>query len=119
MGWTLKQAGEKAGVDLNQISQWEQGVRSPSTLAWRGLAALYGVSVQWLLGEEEADEVGGPAQTNTDLRKAIEEPEVQELLVILDTSTAEHRGALVMALQGLLALAASRSGGQSSKEESP
>ena len=57
-GWTQQEAGTRAGVDPNMIAQYEGGYRTPSTLALRGLAALYSKPVEWFFGEEE--EPAGP-----------------------------------------------------------
>ena len=48
-GWSQQEAGFRAGVSANMIYMYEAGQRNPSTLALRGLAALYGRSVEWLL----------------------------------------------------------------------
>ena len=53
LGWTRREVGERAGVDLNMIYEYESGRRNPSTLALRGLAALYGKPVEWFYGVEE------------------------------------------------------------------
>ena len=51
VGWTRQEAGRQAGVDPNMIYQYESGNRNPSTLALRGLAALYNKPVEWFFGE--------------------------------------------------------------------
>ena len=53
-GWTQQQAGDRAGVSANMIYMYEAGQRNPSTLALKGLAALYGKSVEWFYGEQPA-----------------------------------------------------------------
>ena len=55
LGWTRREVGERAGVDLNMIYEYESGRRNPSTLALRGLAALYGRPVEWFYGEGDDD----------------------------------------------------------------
>ena len=55
LGWSQQEAGRRAGVDPNMIYQYEAGHRNPSTLALRGLAALYGKPVEWFFGEKEAE----------------------------------------------------------------
>ena len=55
-GWSQQEAGRRAGVDPNMIYQYEAAHRNPSTLALRGLAALYGKPVEWFFrGEDEAE----------------------------------------------------------------
>ena len=58
--WTQQEAGDRAGVSANMIYMYEAGQRKPSTLALKGLASLYGKSVDWFLGGEE-DEEGDPS----------------------------------------------------------
>ena len=53
--WTQQQAGDRAGVSANMIYMYEAGQRNPSTLALKGLAALYGKSVEWFYGDSEED----------------------------------------------------------------
>ncbi len=55
LGWSQQEAGRRAGVDPNMIYQYEAGHRNPSTLALRGLAALYGRPVDWFYGERDDD----------------------------------------------------------------
>ena len=74
LGWTRREVGERAGVDLNMIYEYESGRRNPSTLALRGLASLYGRSVEWFFGEEEESQAStehpdadAPKSENIDL----------------------------------------------------
>ena len=53
LGWTQQEAGDRAGVSANMIYMYEAGQRNPSTLALKGLAALYGKSVEWFFGKED------------------------------------------------------------------
>ena len=55
-GWTRQEVGRQAGVDPNMIYQYESGNRNPSTLALRGLAALYNKPVEWFFGENEEEQ---------------------------------------------------------------
>ena len=61
LGWTRKEAGDHARVDVNLIYLYETGRRNPSTLALHGLAALYGKSVDWFY-EEAGDEEEHPEE---------------------------------------------------------
>ena len=60
LGWTRKEAGDHARVDLNLIYLYETGRRNPSTLALHGLAALYGKSVDWFYEEGGGESVALP-----------------------------------------------------------
>ena len=67
LGWTRREVGERAGVDLNMIYEYESGRRNPSTLALRGLAALYGKSVEWFYGEGNDDSGGSSIEADREL----------------------------------------------------
>ena len=56
LGLTRRAVGERAGVDLNMIYEYETGRRNPSTLALRGLASLYNKPVEWFWKEEAESE---------------------------------------------------------------
>ena len=55
---TLKEQGETFGVSLNSIYRWEHGFNVPKKAMLKRLADYYGVSVRWLLGEEDDAEYG-------------------------------------------------------------
>ena len=57
LGLTRREVGERAGVDLNMIYEYETGRRNPSTLALRGLASLYSKPVEWFYDKEEEPQV--------------------------------------------------------------
>ena len=67
LGWSQQEAGRRAGVDPNMIYQYEAGHRNPSTLALRGLAALYGKSVEWFYGEGNDDPGGSSISADREL----------------------------------------------------
>ena len=66
-GWTQQQAGDRAGVSPNMIYMYEAGQRNPSTLALKGLAALYGKSVEWFFGEGDDDSGGSSIEADREL----------------------------------------------------
>ena len=79
-GLTQREAAEIAGVDSSYISRYESGQRDPSALALRGLATIYGVTVDWLTGQ--ADEPTAPpvAPRNVPARRRIKpEPDNHEI----------------------------------------
>ena len=51
-GLTQRQAAQAAGVDANTIWRYEAGRARPSDLALRGLAMIYGTTIDWLLSGE-------------------------------------------------------------------
>ena len=62
-GLTLRGAAERAGVDSSAMWRYEAGNVEPSALALRGLAAIYGVSVDWLMGkDDDGSSVSGAGQ---------------------------------------------------------
>ena len=74
-GWTQQEAGDRAGVSANMIYMYEAGQRNPSTLALRGLASLYGRSVEWLLSDDE-DSLTEDYENMTDREIVMSEPMV-------------------------------------------
>ena len=53
-GYTLKQIGSMIGVSEASVSLYETGKREPSNDTLKFLADLYGVTVDYILGREEA-----------------------------------------------------------------
>ena len=53
MRLTLRVAAERASVNHSTLSTWEQGRAVPTADALARLAAVYGVSIEWLLGYPE------------------------------------------------------------------
>ena len=49
------------------IYMYEAGQRNPSTLALKGLAALYGKSVEWFYGEGDDDSEGSSIEADREL----------------------------------------------------
>lgn len=52
-GLTKEQAAVRSGRGFRTLEVWERGVRTPSVENLRQLAALYGVPVVDLLGEDD------------------------------------------------------------------
>lgn len=61
LGMTQRQFAEKLYVTDSAVSKWETGESQPETAKLAALAAVLGVSVDWLLSEDgpEAREVSG------------------------------------------------------------
>ena len=53
--WTQEELAQRLKVKQGTISQWEKGERSPSLMAIRNIACLFGVTVSYLLGETRGD----------------------------------------------------------------
>lgn len=64
---------EKLGLSRQAISKWERAEASPDTDNLIALAALYGISLDELLGNEVVEE-----KTTPDPEKVIEQPEKEE-----------------------------------------
>lgn len=56
-GLSQEQLAERVGTAQSTISQLEQGERNPSYRTLRSLAKALGVSVSYLLGEAEVEEL--------------------------------------------------------------
>ena len=51
-GYTLERVAQACGVSRNAVASWERGVSFPIPENLVTVAALYGVSLDWLLAEE-------------------------------------------------------------------
>lgn len=60
-GLTQLELAEAVNVSRQAVSKWESGGGTPSTENLRGLSELYGVSVDYLLNEEEREPENGSA----------------------------------------------------------
>lgn len=58
-GLTQLELAEAVKVSRQAVSKWESGGGTPSTENLRGLSELYGVSVDYLLDEEEREPENG------------------------------------------------------------
>ncbi len=56
-GWTQTELAEKSGVAPSAISQIENNKRHPSTIVLKKIANALSVSMDYLLGEKEEDEI--------------------------------------------------------------
>ncbi len=92
-GLTQLELAEAVKVSRQAVSKWESGGGTPSTENLRGLSELYGVSVDYLLNEEERkpenghapmDELGNsPAPVKEEKRKVSIKWAVVVLLVLI------------------------------------
>ncbi len=83
LGLTRREVGERAGVDLNMIYEYETSRRNPSTLALRGLASLYSKPVEWFYGEEDEPQ-GDSGRVNAPESAAQSEPDALGGILSLD-----------------------------------
>lgn len=74
-GLTQLELAEAVKVSRQAVSKWESGGGTPSTENLRGLSELYGVSVDFLLNEEERKPKGGnaPQEEMTDESNPVRE----------------------------------------------
>lgn len=56
-GYSQEQLADELGVSRQAVSKWERGEASPDTDNLIALARLYGISIDYLLFEKEAEEV--------------------------------------------------------------
>ena len=68
-----KELGAQIGYSQNMISQWENGTRDPGTDVLKKLAAYFGVSIDYLLGEDTPPE---NKKIPKDLKKILEDEEI-------------------------------------------
>lgn len=55
LGLTQAELGKKINVSKQTISNWENGNRIPDTFSLEKLSKIFGVTVDYLLGNEETD----------------------------------------------------------------
>jgi transcriptional regulator with XRE-family HTH domain len=54
---TQRQFGEKYNTDDSNISRWEKGKQVPNHETIKKIAQDFGVSIDWLMGEETSNEL--------------------------------------------------------------
>ncbi len=62
-GLSQEALAEKLGVSRQAVSKWETGEAEPDTGKLKPLAGIFGVTVDWLLTEEEPAEAGASVPT--------------------------------------------------------
>jgi transcriptional regulator with XRE-family HTH domain len=94
-GWSQAQLGQKLGVNVQLISKYERGVVCPPTPMMVKIAAVFNVSLDYLLRDE--DNVAVNKLSNQELLKCIEEieklpEEDQKILTsLLDAYIKKHK----------------------------
>lgn len=74
-GWTMKEVGKNVGLTEAAVSQIERGLRKLNQESARNLAALYGVSADYILGIDDHSE-----QFNEPIKRMFaERPDVEML----------------------------------------
>ena len=96
-GMTQKDVAKAIGVSQPLVQVWESGQSAPATVHLRSLAVLYGVTTDWLLGNDTQDEfrAAWPEGWSV-LRRAVDElsPEKRRAMIrimeaVLDAEKAE------------------------------
>ena len=94
---TQKDVANAVGVSQPLVQVWESGQSAPATVHLRSLAVLYGVTTDWLLGNDTQDEfrAAWPEGWSV-LRRAVDElsPEKRRAMIrimeaVLDAEKAE------------------------------
>ena len=86
-GLTQAQVAEKFGVSIRTVSSWETDEKQPRTNRLNELAALYGVTVDYLLGDGPvASGVKSPVYDEEALELMEEMHKRPELKVLFSTS---------------------------------
>ena len=79
-GISQEALAEKLGVSRQAVSKWENGEAMPETTKLPALAKVFGVSIDWLLSEEEPmatdgenasdrEETGSPPEEAADIKQ--------------------------------------------------
>ena len=75
------------GVTYDRIRQWEKGIRNPKVDILKNIADVTGVSVLFLIGEEEADKMAKEKSVVVSVRVS---DKVYDMLKYLTVSRREH-----------------------------
>ena len=51
-GWSQAELAEALGVTQSAVGNWESGIRTPRPQTLRRMAALFGVTIDYILGDE-------------------------------------------------------------------
>jgi|GEM_PF-1674753 len=62
-GWNQTTLAGKVGITLQTISRWEKGEREPKAGELKRIASALGVSIAYLMGEEDTIEVSTPSKS--------------------------------------------------------
>ena len=106
-GCSQKVVADFLGCSTVVYSRYETGAREPSSDTLSKLASFFGVTVDYLLGREEAQEKSTPASSaeaearNTLLREVINDNEAAKALMVFLSATAEERRRMIDYLAGV------------------
>ncbi len=91
LGWSRKEAADRAGVAPNALYLYETGRQRPSQLALLGLAALYGCSTDCLLSDNHTDNLAtsGPNLPDAATLQSADEIGLESLPVVGFISAGE------------------------------
>lgn len=111
--------GKAIGVAQNTVSQWERGAREPDLTMLNNIAAYFGVSVDYLMGNDANvsfalygdtkitsdvyDEITAFAEYAKNRKKKApskDEAELQEFMQLYEQLSPEHRSVLLAAAKG-------------------
>lgn len=114
--------GKAMGVAQNTVSQWERGAREPDLTMLNNIAAYFGVSIDYLMGNESGISFalygGDKSSIDSKVMKDVQdfaayiklqknkasskdEAEVEELMKLYAKLTPENRTILLAAAKGL------------------
>jgi transcriptional regulator with XRE-family HTH domain len=54
LGLTQEEVARRLGADQSDVSRWERGGTTPAIERWPAIATLYGVSLDWLFGDDSS-----------------------------------------------------------------
>lgn len=72
-GWSQEELAARLGVSRQAVSKWETGDAEPEVSKLRLLSQVFGVSIDWLLSEEDGEPVpeSGAAQARPELSEQL------------------------------------------------
>ena len=72
-GWSQEELAARLGVSRQAVSKWETGDAQPEVAKLRLLSQVFGVSIDWLLSEEDGEPVpeSGAAQARPELSEQL------------------------------------------------
>lgn len=106
-GLTMKAFGAMFALSESTISLYENDKHYPDIETLQRFADFFGVTVDYLLGREEAQEKSTPASSaeaearNTLLREVINDNEAAKDLLVFLSATAEERRRMIDYLAGV------------------
>ena len=93
-----KEVALTLGVSAPTVSEWEKGKKNPNTSNLKELARLYGVSIDYLLGNSSKEE-----PVSAEKVESLSDDEVsRELEALIDTLSDDEKSMMVAMIRALI-----------------